>query len=143
MYSRVFAALDDVPTPAGIEALLAARGVGVRCAFAGDDAGWYRAELSCDGAALVLERYAADEEGVRAELNAWAGHLETLGEGPQAEALMERAIQARQLFTLQGPVEHLCEALCRHLAHCTEGFYQIDGRGFFAADGRLLVADNG
>ncbi len=27
------------------------------------------------------------------------------------------------------------------LADWTDGFYPIDGRGFFAADGRLLVAD--
>jgi hypothetical protein len=139
MHHRVFAALDSVPTRAAIEALLAARGV--RCSFAGDDEGWYRAELSCDGTVLVLERYGADEEGIRAELNAWAGHLETLEHGPAHEALMERTIQARQLFTLGGPAGPLCEALCRYLAHETDGFYHIDECGFFAADGSLLIAD--
>ncbi len=31
--------------------------------------------------------------------------------------------------------------ICRYLAHVTEGIYQIDGAGFFAADGRLLVSE--
>ncbi len=139
MWYRVFAALDTVPSPAGMEACLA--GPGVHCSFAADEAGWYRAELAGAAGSAVIERFTADEEGIRAELNAWAGYLETKEAGPQQTALMERAIQARQLFTIETEEERLGEALCRHLASVTDGFIQADERGFFAADGTLLVAD--
>jgi hypothetical protein len=147
MYYRIFAALDAVPGPAAIEACLAALGGNVRCSFHADESGWYRAEFAWgEGAAIVVERFLADEDGIRAELNAWAGYLETKEASPHHQALMERTIQARQLFTIEQPDDHanaarLCEALCRHLAEVADGFFQIDDRGFFAADGSLLVAE--
>jgi hypothetical protein len=60
--------------------------------------------------------------------------------------LMERMIQTAQLFTLQSKeqsarAECVCGELCRFLAETTAGVYQIDERGFFAADGALLVAE--
>jgi hypothetical protein len=138
MWCRVFAALDTVPGQAGLEACLA----GLCCSFAADAAGWYRAECVCaEGPAVVVERYTADEEGIRAELNAWAGYLETKETSARQTALMERAIQARQLFTVEAADERAAEALCRYLAGVTDGFFQVDERGFFAADGCLLVAD--
>ncbi len=60
---------------------------------------------------------------------------------------MERIVQTRQLFTLGRPagdaplLDDVCLALCRFLAAAADGVYQIDGRGFFAADGSLLVRD--
>jgi hypothetical protein len=150
LFSRVFAASDAVPGPAGIEACLAGPGVAVGARFDEDDSGWYRAELTLGGGApLVLERWLADEEGIRAELASWAAYLETLDYSPNAGPLMERAIQARQLFTLRRPIDHpneallerACQALCQHLAKETAGFYQADDRGFFAADGGVLVQE--
>jgi hypothetical protein len=144
LWVRVFAALDTVPDPDGVDRYLAAQGQVVRCAFAADSSGWYRAELHAGASApVVIERFLADEEGIRAELNAWAGHLEALGDSPLHHTLMERIIQARQLFTIEQPDEiaaGLCEALSRYLASATDGFFQVDEQGFFAADGRLLVA---
>ena len=112
---------------------------------------WYRVFGSLDtspplsaDAPLVLECFHADEEGIRAELNSWAAFLETC-DGPHHVRLMEKAIQTRQLFTLHDPTEAgldlACTTLCRHLATVTAGFYQIDGLGFFAADGTLLVEE--
>ena len=112
---------------------------------------WYRVFGSLDTATadlgvstpLTLERYRADEEGIRAELNSWAAFLETCA-GPHHILLMERAIQTRQLFTLHDPTgdaDRACVALCQRLAAVTAGFYQIDGFGFFDADGTPLVEE--
>ena len=95
-----------------------------------------------DGAALQLERFLAEEEGIRAELNSWAAWLETRENAPEHVRLMERMIQTKQLFTLQSIEESAqAERLCRFLAEITLGVYQIDVRGFFAADGVLLVPE--
>jgi hypothetical protein len=150
LWYRVFGRSDLVPTPGAIREHLAALGVPVAASFASDEAGWFRAELAFgSGSPLYLERFLADEEGIRAELNTWAAVLETCDYSPHSAALMERAIQARQLFTLRKPVdqpdevllERLCVGLCRHLAAATDGFYQADGQGFFEADGTLLVQE--
>lgn len=60
-------------------------------------------------------------------------------------------IGTTQLFTLRvpeeedeeadGPAEDLCLAACRFLARETEGVYQVDGQGFFAPDGTLLLQE--
>lgn len=142
---RIFAARSDMPTPEPIRTFLRDRYASVSDEFAADDSGWYQADLLVDGVALQLERYLADEPGIRAELNSWAAWLETRGDSPTHVALMERLIQTAQLFTLRGDAsersEDVCLALCRFLAETTAGAYQIDERGFFAADGRLLVAE--
>jgi hypothetical protein len=66
---------------------------------------------------------------------------------------MERLIIAKEVFTLHQPLEdaddiddaemaeRLCLACCRYLAAATDGVYQADHRGFFAADGTLLVPE--
>src|SRR4051794_5583725 len=113
---------------------------------------WYRVFGSSDtppapvpaGGPLLLERFTSEEEGIRAELNSWAAHLETCDHSPHHVRLMERAIQTKQLFTLESPSDApdpACVDLCRRLATETAGFYQIDGVGFFDADGTLLVED--
>ena len=112
---------------------------------------WYRVFGSLDtpadldvSAPLTLECFRADEEGIRAELNTWAAFLETC-DGPHHVPLMEKTIQAKQLFTLHDPTEgeldRVCITLCRRLAALTAGFYQIDEIGFFDADGTLLVKE--
>jgi hypothetical protein len=131
-----------MPAPAAILTFLTSRFASVSGEFATDASGWYQAELLVDGVRLQLERYLAEEEGIRAELNSWAAWLETREDAPEHVRLMERMIQTVQLFTLHGEgAEQVCIDLCRFLAGATAGVYQIDGRGFFAADGALLVSE--
>jgi hypothetical protein len=139
---RVFGGNDKLPAPAAVLECLRALGAAVHGDFRGDDSGWYAAAIEVgDGRSFSLERFLADEEGIRAELNGWAAWLETCGDGPPIVLLMERIVQSRQLFTLSGPDERLCIGLCRFLAEATTGLWQADGRGIFAADGTLLVPE--
>jgi hypothetical protein len=141
MWYRVFGASDAEPPPAATLERLNELAP-VAGAFHGDDAGWFRAELTAAGAPMELERFLATEEGIRAELNSWAAHVEACGDSPEHVRLMERMIQTRQLFTVRGTAsDEVCIALCRFLAETTDGVYQIDGRGFFATDGAPLLPD--
>jgi hypothetical protein len=146
VWYRVFAAGDAEPSPAAILERLNALAA-VSGDFGGDAAGWFRADFTAPGGvALHLERFLSAEEGVRAELNSWAAHIESGGDDPDRVALMERIIQTKQLFTLERPddaadASGLCEELCRCLARMAAGVYQIDGRGFFSPDGALLAPD--
>jgi hypothetical protein len=143
---RIFAGSSDMPAPDALREFLSGRYASVSAEFAEDDSGWYQANLLVDGVSLQLERYLADEAGIRAELNSWAAWLETRENVPEHIRLMERMIQTAQLFLLQSKeesarAESICIALCRFLAGKTFGVYQIDESGVFAADGHLLVAD--
>jgi hypothetical protein len=150
LWYRVFGSNGARPEPGAILEHLNGLGPAVTGRFAGDAAGWFRADLGCAGTGLCLERFLATEEGIRAELNSWAAHLEAGGDSPERLRLMERMIQTAQLFTLEAPdgpadrdlAERLCLGLCRFLARATDGVYQVDGRGFFAADGTLLLAED-
>jgi hypothetical protein len=80
-----------------------------RCAsvsgdFAADASGWYRADLVVDGLTFQLERYVADEPGIRAEPNSWAAWLETRANASEHLPLMERMIQRSDELD---PVFHL------------------------------------
>jgi hypothetical protein len=146
VWYRIFGGRPDMPAPTAIRELLTERYASISGEFVADDAGWYRADLLVDDVAFQLERYVAEEPGIRSELNSWAAWLETRENAPEHVRLMERMIQTTQLFTLHGKeesahAERVCLALCRFLAETTAGVYQIDERGFFAADGRLLVAE--
>jgi hypothetical protein len=150
MYYRIFGSSVQAPEPAALLDHLAGLGLAVTGSFAGDEVGWFRADLTLGaGEPLALERFTSDEEGIRAELNSWAAYLETCTHSPHHGPLMERVIQTRQLFTVRRPDEHpdesasarVCLELCRFLAGATAGFYQIDEQGFFSADGTLLVAE--
>jgi hypothetical protein len=143
---RIFGRLETAPEPGAILERLNASGAEVSGHFRGDDQGWFSADLFLAGTEtpLRLERYLHSEEGIRAELNAWAAWLETCESGSDPVSLMERMIQTRQLFTLrveEESVDERCVGLCRFLASVTDGIYQIDGQGFFAADGTLLVPE--
>jgi hypothetical protein len=144
---RVFGAGADVPNPAALLAYLDALGLHVEGRFQGDADQWWSAEIvdAEGGATLVLERFLASEEGIRAELNSWAAHLETCEANDQQGPLMERMIQTRQLFTLHpsedASGDRLCVAVCGWLARQTDGVWQADGQGFFAADGTLLLRE--
>lgn len=143
---RIFAARSDMPAPDALREFLNGRYNSVSIEFAADDSGWYQANLLVDGVSLLLERYLADEPGIRAELNSWAAWLETRENTSESVHLMERMIQTAQLFTLHideasTRAESICIAVCSFLAKTTAGVYQIDERGLFALDGRLLVAE--
>jgi hypothetical protein len=68
---------------------------------------------------------------------------------PNSPRLMQHVVQTKQLVTLRKPLDHADEAaldrLCleavRFLAANTDGVYQIDGQGWFAADGTLLLQE--
>jgi len=146
VWYRIFGAGSEMPVPAAILEFLTGRYASVSGEFAADASGWYQADLLVDGVPLQLERYLANEEGIRAELNSWAAWLETYEDTPAHLHLMERMIQTSQLLTLRSVeesprTEAVCVALCRFLAGLSAGVYQIDRHGFFAADGALLVPE--
>jgi hypothetical protein len=150
LWLRVFGTSDPQPEPAALLEHLHASGMTISGHFHGDDQGWFRAELVGDAEAvpLVLERFLATEVGIRAELSTWAAWLEAAGDTATHLRLMQQMIGAAQVFTL-GPidpddwpeVEQLVLSLSRWLAKETAGVYQVDGQGFFAADGTLLVSE--
>jgi hypothetical protein len=135
MWFRVFAATETMPQPADVQQKLRELGRDVPLDVKGDDLGW----TSIDAGGLRVERYLTDEDELRDELDAWAAVAEAWG----GEALMPRIIGTRQLFTLHGPDNSAAtlEALARFIAAATAGFYHADGRGFCAADGTLLLAE--
>ena len=143
MWYRIFAADPREPQPDAILADLNRLAV-VEGHFHGDDAGWFHADLVCGDNTLSLDRYTADEQGVRGELNTWAAFVEGHG-GAEHTPLMEFLIQTKQLFALDGPeagVGHsICVALCEYLARTANGVYQLDGAGFFLPGGALLLRE--
>jgi hypothetical protein len=147
---RVFGTTNVQPEPARLLEEARALAGEVSGRFRGDDLGWFRADLVVAGTEtpLSLERYLASEEGIRAELNTWAAWLEETSL-PQAVRLMQHMVSTAQVFTLSvldpdaEALDSLCIGLCRFLARETTGIYQIDGQGFFAADGALLVPEDG
>jgi hypothetical protein len=103
MWYRVFGTdAGPVPPASLLEHL---HGLGFEAAghFRGDEQGWFQAELRlAEGrAALQLERYLAEEEGIRDELNTWAAWLEEAADDPQRDDLMRHLIATAQLFTLR------------------------------------------
>jgi GNAT superfamily N-acetyltransferase len=150
MWYRVFGSSDAEPAPAGLAAHLHARGFAVEPHFRGDDLGWTAGELRLPtGSPVLLARYLAAADDLRDDLNAHAAELETMDYSPNSGPLMARVIQTKQLVTLRKPVDaadevlldDVLEAAVRFLAAATAGVYQIDGRGWFAADGELLVRE--
>jgi hypothetical protein len=150
LFYRIFGRAERMPKPGELVHLLGEQGFALTAHVDGDPEEWFRLEfLPQEGTEpLCLERYLSDEEGIRHELNSWAAILETCPESPHNFPLMERVIQTRQLFTLRGPdnqdekITQVCVALCRAVAGLTEGFFQVDGQGFFAADGAFLVRED-
>ena len=149
MWYRVFAASDAPIEPAALLEHLAELGRHVRGDFRGDEEGWFAVNLELDGAIVAeVQRYLVSEEGIRAELNAWAAWIEQAGEGTSQQGrLMQQVISTRQLFTIKAApnadprIEHLCLATCKFLLSQTGGVYQIDSQGFFDPDGKLLLGD--
>ena len=98
---------------------------------------------------IILERYLVEEEGIRSELNSWAGILETWDHDPVHVLLMEKVIQGKELITVEKPQEtddelamdDLCMRISRVIADATDGVFQVDGVGFYDASGALLLGE--
>jgi hypothetical protein len=149
-WNRVFGTNGTEPEPAALLEHLQRLGFEVTGRFRGDDQGWFSAEIVYDAGAepLMIDRYLANEEGIRTELNACAAWLETLERtNEHAVRLMQHMISTTQLFMLRQqvglasfvPGNELCRSVCQFLAQTTEGVYQLNGQGFFAADGTRLI----
>jgi len=151
MWYRVFGKFESETSLAALVASLHAAGLAVEPHFKGDDLGWTSGELRLPegGTPVLLERYLASEDDIRDDLNAYAAELETFDYSPNHRLLMERAIQTKQLIVLRSPLDTPNEIIaervlihtCQFLALLTEGVYQIDGRGWFAANGEMLLQE--
>jgi hypothetical protein len=143
MWYRIFSASEIEPRPDAILTQLN-QFAAVQGHFHGDADGWFHADILCDDKTLSLDRYTADEEGIRAELSTWAAYVEVQG-GAEHTPLMERLIQTKQLFALDGPedgVGHsVCVALCEYLSRTIDGIYHLDGSGFYFPGGALLLRE--
>ena len=151
MWYRVFGRLPDEVPPAALAEHLHASGLAVEPHFKGDDLGWTAGELRLPGGGtpVYVERYLTAEDDLRDDLNAYAALLETCDYSPNNTTLMRHVIQSQQLVTMRKPIdardevllERVLVAVCRFLASYTDGVYQIDGEGWFAADGTLLLRE--
>jgi hypothetical protein len=149
MWSRVFSRSDVTPDPAALLEHLRSQSLPAAGQFRGDDFGWTRGELVVQAGAtpVYIERYLTATDDLRDDLNTWAAWLETQDHEPRHRSLMEHVIAARQLVTIRRPLdaadevllERLCTAVCQWLAVQTDGVYQVDDQGFFAADGTELL----
>ena len=149
MWSRIFGRNDITPDPAALQVHLQSLGLPSAGQFRGDDLGWTGVELTFEAGAtpVHVERYLTTTDDLRDDLNTWAAWLETQDHEPRHRALMEHVIATRQLITVRRPLDHadevtlerFCTALCQWVATQTDGIYQVDGEGFFAADGALML----
>jgi hypothetical protein len=148
MWYRVFALLGDEVAPAVLLEQLHRAGFAVSGSFRGDDQGWYQVDLAWDGGAVTVNRYLADEPGIRAELNSWAAWVESQESCLQREQLMHRFISSRQVFTMhldavqnRDDSVRLCRQLCLFLSQRIDGVFHIDEEGLFDSQGNLLIAE--
>lgn len=150
MWLRVFSPTDTEVPPAELAEHLHALGFGHEPHFKGDAHGWTAGELRpANGSPVLLARYLTKEDDLRDDLNAYAAELETQTYSPNNVMLMEKVIQTKQMVTMRKPIDspdesatgRLCDAVVRFLAERAGGVYQIDGKGWFAADGTMLLQE--
>lgn len=150
MWTRVFGSTAAEPDPAELLAALHAAGLPAKADFKGDDLGWTAAALAVGvGTPVYVERYLTEEDDIRRNLNSWAAWLETATYSPNAPPLMEKVIQAKQMITLRKPIDHaddlkldeMCRVARLFLARATGGIVQVDGEGWYDAQGMLLVEE--
>src|SRR5262245_21857727 len=98
---RVFGCNDLVP-PAAIllERWCADSGRRLSSKFQPSGEGWFHGLIGDHTSVLVLNRWLAEEEGIRTELNNWAAAVESWDGNANVWPLMERIIQTKQLFLL-------------------------------------------
>ena len=147
MWHRVFCRSSAEVKPAELLASLSSHAV---ASFKGDDLGWTSAEFELGkGSPVFAERFLTSEDDLRNDLNTWAAWLETMTYSPNHGRLMEHVVQTQQLITIRKPVDHsnevavdeLCQSLCRVLAATADGVYQIEGDGWYSAEGALLLQE--
>ena len=151
MWFRAFCRSADELPPAALAEHLHAAGLAVEPHFSGDDLGWTEARLTLPGGGspVRVSRYLLAADDLRRDLNSFAAELETMTFSDRRHELMERVIQTQQLVTVRRPADHpdeaaaeaVCLAVVRAVAAAADGVVQIDGRGWFAADGQLLLAE--
>ncbi len=150
MWLRVFSPTDTEVPPAELAGHLHALGFAYAPHFKGDTHGWTTGELRpASGSPVMLARYLTKEDDLRDDLNAYAAELETQTYSPSNGMLMEKVIQTKQMVTVRKPIDHpdeatldrLCDAVVMFLAQRGGGVYQIDGRGWFTADGTMLLQE--
>ena len=150
MIYRVFAPTELNVPPGRLAGAMHAAGFRAEPHFKGDDLGWTGGKLVLAGGAPVqLDRYLTDADDLRDDLNAFAAELETMSFSPEHVLLMELVIQTKQLIALRQPIDHadeahlekLCTWLARYFATELGGIYQVDGKGYFAADGTLRLQE--
>ncbi|MSR31007.1 MAG: hypothetical protein EXR99_05815 [Gemmataceae bacterium] len=143
---RIFTSLENGPEPAALMESLQKLFHGIHGNFRTDEEGWFQVILAHPKlGTLAIDRYLTSETGVRGQLNAFAGFLETKGQF----ALMEQLIASKQVLSLEFPTEDETEPLpldairnmAMALASLTGGFAQVDGIGFLDAQGVVLVPD--
>lgn len=145
MWARVFAERNEAPTPEALIEHVRGAGWGAEAKADADALGWFHLELSSSAGSITLDRYGADE-GIRDDLNSWAAWIE-IHAGEHTERLMQHLIGSQQIITLRvlqevdDDLRRLLHAMLKFIATATGGVYQVDGEGFFDADGRLLVAE--
>ena len=143
MWYRVFSPNPEPVSPLALAEHLHAAGFAVEPHFRGDDLGWTSGELRFAGKLLRIDRYLTTVDDIREDLNSFAAELESK-ETTHTAGLMRRVIQSQQLIAFQCD-DMECEPPCLHtvqyLAVQSDGIYQIDGQGWFAATGELLVAE--
>lgn len=151
MWYRVFGLKAEEVSPVALAEHLHSCGLIVQPHFRGDEHGWTQGELRLPGGGtpIYLSRYLTAIDDIRHDLNAYAAELETCDYHPNHRRLMEHAVQTQQLIVLRRPADASDEAAvletlehaCRFLAAATQGVYQVDGRGWFAPDGELLLPE--
>ena len=151
MWYRAFSPTLEIIPPAALAEHLQSLGLAAVPHFKGDELGWTTGEfhLPGNGSPILLAAFRTKEDDLRDDLNSYAAELESMTLSPEAGPLMEKVIQTKQLFTIRKPVdaadeirlERTCEALAQFLATASNGFYQIDRKGWYSADGRLMVEE--
>ena len=150
MWHRVFGLKSNEVSPRQLTEHLHRLGIAVEPHFKGDDLGWTAGELRLPGGSPVrLERFLTSEDEIRRDLNTFAAEIETMTFAEHRQRLMQHCIQTEQLIVLRRPVDHsddatldtVCIEALQLLATHTDGIYQIDGEGWFAADGKCLLQE--
>lgn len=151
MWYRIFCRNAEAPSATVLLDHLHRLGLSVAGEFHGDsELNWLSGQIQLgSGSPISLERYLTADDDLRNDLNTWAAWLETATWSEHSTSLMERVIQTQQLITLRKPIDHpdevslgrLCLETCRFLAANWDGIYQIDDKGWYSADGTLLVKE--